>query len=103
MFGAPMPSFSGRGRHTVAPDPEPPRAITPQAREVRRFRAADADAISGILRDSAEAAHWPTESYAKLADSPGGILLVAELRASAELLGFLAARCAADEAEILNL
>jgi len=72
-------------------------------RKIRPFRAADADSIFGLLRDSAEAAQWPLASYAQLADSPGGLLLVCELQPNAQLVGFLAARCAVDEAEILNI
>jgi ribosomal-protein-alanine N-acetyltransferase len=69
--------------------------------KIRPFRPADTEAIFVILRDSRDAAQWPVESYAKLAASPSGVLLVGE--GSAQLLGFLAARQVADEAEILNL
>jgi [ribosomal protein S18]-alanine N-acetyltransferase len=82
----------------VEPDHKP---YAPTAREIRAFRAADTPAIAEILSDSTEAAQWPPESYAKLADSPGGIVLVCE--ASGEPVGFVAARQAADEAEILNI
>ena len=67
----------------------------------RAFRATDAPAISQILRGSSEAAQWPPESYARLAESPGGSVLVCETQGRP--VGFLAARQAADEAEILNL
>ena len=87
----------------MAHDPDRPVPVASETRIVRRFRPADSAAISGILRDSAEAAHWPLESYANLAASPGGLLLVSELPASNQLAGFIAARSAADEAEILNL
>ncbi len=76
-----------------------PSAAT--ARKIRAFHAADAPAIAEILRDSAEAAQWPPESYAKLAESSGGLVLVCE--ASGQPVAFLAARQAADEAEILNI
>jgi ribosomal-protein-alanine N-acetyltransferase len=82
----------------MAPDNQPIAAI---AKNVRAFRPSDAPDIAKILSDSAEAAQWPPESYAKLAESPGGILLVCE--AGGHPVGFLAARQAADEAEILNL
>jgi ribosomal-protein-alanine acetyltransferase len=82
----------------MAPDHKAPAAI---ARKIRAFRAADAPAIAEILRGSAEAAGWPPESYAKLAELPGGVLLVCE--ADGQPVGFLAARQAADEAEILNI
>jgi ribosomal-protein-alanine acetyltransferase len=82
----------------MAPDPKPSAAI---AWEIRAFRATDALAIAEILRDSGEAAQWPPESYAKLAESPGGLVLVCE--GGGLPIGFLAARQAADEAEILNI
>ena len=82
----------------MAPDCKPPAAI---ARKIRAFRATDAPAIAEILHGSAEAAGWPPESYAKLAELPGGVVLVCE--ANGQPVGFLAARQAADEAEILNI
>jgi ribosomal-protein-alanine acetyltransferase len=82
----------------MAPDHKAPAAI---ARKIRAFRAADAPAIAEILRGSAEAAGWPPESYAKLAELPGAVVLVCE--ADGQPVGFLAARQAADEAEILNI
>jgi len=82
----------------MAPDDQPTAAI---AKKVRAFHPSDAPDIAKILSDSAEAAQWPPESYAKLAESPGGILLVCE--AEGRPVGFLAARRAADEAEILNI
>jgi len=77
------------------------KAIASVALRIRAFRPSDAISITEILRDSAEAAQWPSESYAKLAASPGGVLLVCET--SAHLVGFVAARQIADEAEILNI
>jgi ribosomal-protein-alanine N-acetyltransferase len=68
---------------------------------IRPFRPNDSPTIVGILRRSAEAAQWPAESYATLAASPSGILLVCEV--GTQVIGFLAARQAADEAEILNI
>jgi ribosomal-protein-alanine N-acetyltransferase len=82
----------------MALDPEPSAAI---AWKIRPFRANDAPAIAEILRNSAEAAQWPPESYAKVAESPGGLVLVCD--ASGQPVGFVAARQAADEAEILNI
>jgi [ribosomal protein S18]-alanine N-acetyltransferase len=82
----------------MAPDPKPSAAI---AWKIRPFRATDAPAIAEILRDSAEAAQWPPGSYAKVAESPGGLVLVCD--ASGQPVGFVAARQAADEAEILNI
>jgi [ribosomal protein S18]-alanine N-acetyltransferase len=82
----------------MATDPKPLAAL---AWKIRRFRADDAQAISDILRDSAEAAQWPPESYAKLGDSQGGIVFVCV--ANDLVVGFVAARQTADEAEILNI
>ena len=69
--------------------------------KIRPFRADDGPAISDILRDSVEAAQWPPESYAKLANLHGGIVLVCI--ANDVVVGFVAARQTADEAEILNI
>jgi ribosomal-protein-alanine N-acetyltransferase len=82
----------------MASEAQPPGAI---AKKVRAFHPSDAPDIAKILSDSAEAAQWPPECYAKLAESPGGILLVCE--AEGRPAGLLAARRAADEAEILNI
>jgi ribosomal-protein-alanine N-acetyltransferase len=82
----------------MASEAQPPGAI---ATKVRAFHPSDTPNIAKILSDSAEAAQWPPENYAKLAESPGGILLVCE--AEGRPAGFLAARRAADEAEILNI
>jgi ribosomal-protein-alanine N-acetyltransferase len=69
--------------------------------KIRPFRPSDASTISETLDGSSEAARWPSDSYAKLASSVGGLLLVCE--ANTKLIGFLAARQIADEGEILNI
>jgi ribosomal-protein-alanine N-acetyltransferase len=79
----------------------PPETKRATALDVRQFQPADESAISEILQHAHEAAHWPPQSYAKLAQSHGGIVLVCE--AGAHVAGFIAARQAADEAEILNV
>jgi ribosomal-protein-alanine N-acetyltransferase len=71
--------------------------------KIRPFRSADAGTILGILRGSVEAAQWPFDSYAKLANSPGGVLLVCESEPHGPVMGFIAARQVAEEAEILNI
>jgi ribosomal-protein-alanine N-acetyltransferase len=81
--------------------PSDNRAIASAALQIRPLGPSDIISISNILRDSAEAAQWPSESYAQLADSPGGLLLVCET--NAQLVGFVAARQVADQAEILNI
>jgi ribosomal-protein-alanine N-acetyltransferase len=78
---------------------DPPTAASDW--KIRPFRPPDAEAILGILRDSTEATQWPAESYAKLAASPSGIVLVSE--ANARVIGFVAAHRVADEGEILNI
>jgi ribosomal-protein-alanine N-acetyltransferase len=82
----------------MAPENKP---VAASALTIRPFRPTDSPTIVEILRDSTEAAQWPAESYATLAASPPGLLLVCE--ASARVIGFLAARQTADEAEILNI
>jgi ribosomal-protein-alanine N-acetyltransferase len=84
----------------MASDPHPATSL---AFKIRDFRPSDAEGISGILRTAAEAAQWPAESYPKLASFPGGLLLCAELEPSGQAIAFLAARIAADQAEILNI
>jgi ribosomal-protein-alanine acetyltransferase len=62
---------------------------------IRQFDPGDAQAVERITHLSPEAAEWPMESYlglpAWVAESEGRVV------------GFLAARIAADEIEILNL
>lgn len=82
----------------MAPEHKPSADI---AWKIRAFCAADAPAMAEILNDSAEAAQWPPESYARLAESPGGVVLVCDV--SRQPVAFLAARQATDEAEILNI
>jgi len=68
---------------------------------IRSFRPNDVKSLANILRDAAEAAQWPLESYGRLASLPGAVALVCE--AENGLTGFLIARQVADEAEVLNL
>ncbi|MBZ5527715.1 MAG: ribosomal protein S18-alanine N-acetyltransferase [Acidobacteriia bacterium] len=60
----------------------------------------DAQAVVAIGRQCPEAAGWPEESYARLEELGyrGWVAVAGE-----EICGFLVARCAAGEAEILNL
>jgi ribosomal-protein-alanine N-acetyltransferase len=82
-------------------EPDQPRAATPF--KIRHFQSRDTPGIQQILLDSPEAAQWPMKSYVDLADLPGAVLLVSEANSNNQLLGFLAARQTADEAEILNI
>ena len=82
----------------MVPEHKPTAAV---AWKIRAFRPPDASTLAEILRDSAEAAQWPPESYANLARSSSGIVLVCE--ANARVVAFVAARQVTDEAEILNI
>ena len=88
----------GKAHLVMEPENEP---VTASALTIRPFRPTDSPTIGEILRDSTEAAQWPAQSYTTLAASPSGLLLVCE--ASARVIGFLAARQTADEAEVLNI
>src|SRR5437879_11374604 len=65
--------------------PRENKPVAASALTIRPFAPTDSPTIGEILRDSTEAAHWPAESYATLAASPSGLLLVCE--ASARLIG----------------
>jgi ribosomal-protein-alanine N-acetyltransferase len=62
---------------------------------IRPLQASDAGAIERITRLSPEAAHWTSQGYQGL---PGWVA-----ENDGEVVGFLFARIAADEMEILNL
>lgn len=67
------------------------------------IRAATADDIAAVLRvqhASPGAACWQRNDYEHLAGNQGHVFLVAQ---ASNIVGFLAARLAADELEILNL
>jgi ribosomal-protein-alanine N-acetyltransferase len=75
--------------------------------QVRRFLPSDSARLSEIAAQSPQASYWSPESYASLAASPSGLVLLAETKsestARSVVNAFLAARHAAGEAEILNL
>jgi ribosomal-protein-alanine acetyltransferase len=79
----------------MCPENEP----QPAPFTVRRYQTGDSEAVSEICRHSPEAAQWPKETYEQ-AHSSAQILLIAEL--NGQICGFLVARIAGDEAEILN-
>jgi [ribosomal protein S18]-alanine N-acetyltransferase len=85
----------------LADDSSKPRA----AATVRPFRLEDADAVVAIAEQSPQAADWSRKSYVDLAEQASALFLVAEGSGErrAEVVGFLAARRVADQAEILNL
>jgi [ribosomal protein S18]-alanine N-acetyltransferase len=66
---------------------------------VRRFESRDVQAIEAIADKSPQAAQWSHESYAAL-NEQAYLVWVGEV--SGTLAGFLVARVASDEAEILN-
>ncbi len=66
---------------------------------IRRYQPGDSEAVFEICRHSPEAAQWTKETYGQ-AHSSGQVLLIAEL--NGQICGFLVARIAGDEAEILN-
>ena len=96
MSGALMSRFSRKVRR-MCPESEPQLAATPF--KVRPYKSGDAEAVAEICRQSPQAAQWSKESYGR-AHSLGQIVLIAEI--NAQVCGFLVARIAGDEAEILN-
>jgi len=68
---------------------------------IRTLRAEDARAVADILRQAPEAVFWPEASVSEVLQWPGVLAIGGE--ASSQLTGFLIARQAGDEAEILNL
>lgn len=87
MSAAPMPSSSGKAHNPV------PAPIRPAQKQ-------DLPSILDIAAASPEAAQWSAESYAAFLDS--GIRGWVSVDENG-ILGFLLARWAADEMEILNL
>jgi ribosomal-protein-alanine acetyltransferase len=81
----------------MCPQSEPQLSTT--LPKVRPYQPGDSQAVFGICRRSPEAAQWTKESYTQ-AHSSGQIVLIAEI--DGRVCGFLVARIAGDEAEILN-
>lgn len=78
-------------------EPQPPG---PSKETVRPFARRDAGRAVAIARLCPEASSWPEDTYARLSELGyrGWVSVEGE-----EVCGFLVARCAAGEAEILNL
>ena len=76
------------------------RTITSNIK-IRAFHPSDIDAANRILLESPSAAPWSRTGYEELLAQPGVVALVCEL--SSSIAGFIVARHAKDEAEILNL
>jgi len=72
---------------------------------VRPFNLADLAAVFSVQTACPCAAQWRAEDYSHLAQSPAGIILVAEAGTSPapRVVGFAAFRRVADEAELHNL
>jgi [ribosomal protein S18]-alanine N-acetyltransferase len=68
---------------------------------IRKFRIGDLEAVMAITKESPEAAEWDAASYRELEKIPGMLALVSE--SEGKVRGFVIARQAADEGEILNL
>lgn len=73
--------------------------------KIRAATKEDFPAILAIQGENAKAAHWVQQDYEKLAESGGGLLLVAEADAPAspKVIGFAALDRVIDEAELKNL
>lgn len=69
---------------------------------IRPATSQDISTLVAIQLKNPQAAQWQESDYARLAEDPSGILLVAEDEAG-QVLGFGAARRVADEAELQNL
>ena len=69
---------------------------------IRPATSQDVSAIVAVQRKNPQAAQWRECDYVRLAEEPGGVLLVAE-DAAGQVLGFAAAQCVGDEAELQNL
>jgi ribosomal-protein-alanine N-acetyltransferase len=96
MSGALMLKFSRKVRQ-MCPEPDPQLHV--KHFKVRPYQAGDSQAVSELCRQSPQAAQWSEESYEQ-AHASGQIVLVAEI--NDQIRGFLVARIAGDEAEILN-
>jgi [ribosomal protein S18]-alanine N-acetyltransferase len=68
---------------------------------VRRFEPRDANAVSEIFRQSPQAGALTKDSYERLPEWAGPLVLVSER--AGEVTGFFIGREAANEAEMLNL
>lgn len=68
---------------------------------IRPLKAHDASAVAEILRQSPEAVFWPEASVKEVFEWKGALAIASE--SGGKLHGFLIARQAGDEAEILNL
>jgi ribosomal-protein-alanine N-acetyltransferase len=72
---------------------------------VRLFDKADTPVILAIQQKSQGTAPWTARDYERLAEDPGGVILVAELGTMdpPKILGFAAFHRVLDEAELCNM
>lgn len=68
---------------------------------IRPFVPGDLAALLQIQDSSALTGGWREQDYARTAEMPGGLILVAE--EEGEIAGFITANLILDEAEVLNL
>lgn len=68
---------------------------------VRRFSSNDANAVTGIFRESPHAGSWAPEAYERTPHWGGPLALVSEF--AGEVTGYLLGRELLDEAEVLHL
>jgi len=71
-------------------------------KKVRRFETSDATAVERLLHEAPQAAQWSCAALVGAARA-NTLLWVVEATPSSEIVGVIAMRTAADEAEILNL
>jgi ribosomal-protein-alanine N-acetyltransferase len=73
--------------------------------KIRLFSKDDVPAILALQQRSPEAAHWTEADYERLAEDPGGKILVAELETMdpPKVLGFAAFHRILDEVELRNM
>jgi [ribosomal protein S18]-alanine N-acetyltransferase len=72
---------------------------------IRQFLREDLPAVLALQAKCPQAASWNAQDYLRLAESPAGMILVAEPEAAAppKLLGFAALHWLLDEAELRNI
>jgi [ribosomal protein S18]-alanine N-acetyltransferase len=72
---------------------------------IRLFSREDLTAVLAIQAKCPQAASWNEQDYIRLAESPAGMILIAEQEATAppKLLGFAAYHWVLDEAELRNI
>jgi len=73
--------------------------------KIRLLSREDLQAIVTLQGKCPETARWTADDYARLADDPGGKILVAELESMtpAKILGFAAFHRVIDEVELRNI